>query len=141
MKSKTSRTFNQQWDGIYKLTGIDKNRVIRVNRFIKKLEAEGLVKFNSKYRVYKGTFMPRLVNVDYTDIIKYYSMLIQGIINYNRLTISRSALRYVKYVLETSCALTLTRKYKLKRIARAYKKFGKDLALFKANLSTSRAKK
>lgn len=79
----------------------------------------------------KGMFVPtsykRAVNLDHSSILKFYNFKIQGILNYYSFADNRKSLGIVIHGLKHSCALTLALKFKFRRRAQVFKKFGNYL--------------
>jgi hypothetical protein len=62
--------------------------------------------------------------MDHADIVAYYNVVVRGITNYYSFADNRSSLGSIVRLLHMSCAKTLALKYKLRFMAKAYKKFG-----------------
>jgi hypothetical protein len=73
------------------------------------------------------TKLGSMTNLSHADIIKYYNAVTRGIVNYYSFADNRSSLGSVVRYLHMSCARTLALKYKLRQMAKAYKRFGKRL--------------
>ena len=69
----------------------------------------------------------KLIHLSLKDIIEYYRNVERGILNYYSCVHNRNELWSIVRFLHYSCALTLARKYKLKTLAKTFKKFGRDL--------------
>ena len=91
-----------------------------------KLKDKGFVK-----RSIKGEFFPigksNCIPLTHPQILNYFNSRIRGILNYYSCVHNRNELWSIVRFLNYSCALTLARKYKLKSLARTFKKFGRDL--------------
>jgi hypothetical protein len=91
-----------------------------------KLCNKGFVKRDSK-----GEFFPigksNCTLLTHPQIINYFNSKIRGILNYYSCVHNRNNLWSIVRFLNYSCALTLARKFKLKTLAKTFKKFGKDL--------------
>lgn len=91
-----------------------------------KLKDKGFVKRSSK-----GEFFPigksNCVPLTHPQILNYFNSRIRGILNYYSCVHNRNELWSIVRFLNYSCALTLARKYKLKTLAKTFKKFGRDL--------------
>ena len=100
-----------------------------------KLKDKGFIKRNQK-----GEFFPvgksNCVNLTHPQILNYFNSRIRGILNYYSCVHNRNELSSVVRFLNYSCALTLARKFKLKTLAKTFKKFGRDL-----NFENERGKK
>jgi len=68
-----------------------------------------------------------IMNLSHYEIIRFYNSKIHGILNFYSFASNLNSLRYILYLLQMSCAITLSRKYKLASFATAFKKFGKCL--------------
>jgi group II intron reverse transcriptase/maturase len=90
------------------------------------LKDKGFVK-----RSTKGEFFPigksNCIPLTHPQILNYFNSRIRGILNYYSCVHNRNELWSIVRFLNYSCALTLARKYKLKTLAKTFKKFGRDL--------------
>lgn len=69
------------------------------------------------------------IYLDHSSIINRYNGVINGLYNYYRFTDNSDELRFIiNFYLKHSCAKTLARKYNLRSRAKAFKKFGSNLA-------------
>lgn len=98
-----------------------------IKELLVKLKNFGFAKRN-KLGEFIYTGKSNCVSMTHVQIVNYYNSKIQGILNYygcchNRMSLW-SIVRFFKY----SCALSLARKFKLKTLAKTFKKFGPDLA-------------
>lgn len=73
------------------------------------------------------TFCGKLINLDHSDIIKFYNQKICGILNYYSFADNKKSLGSFVHGLKHSCALTLALKLKLRHRATVFKRFGKTL--------------
>lgn len=91
-----------------------------------KLKDKGFVK-----RSRLGEFFPKgksnCITLTHPQILNYFNSRIRGILNYYSCVHNRNELWSIVRFLNYSCALTLARKYKLKSLAKTFKKFGRDL--------------
>lgn len=88
----------------------------------------GFVKFSqNQERIYTPTALRRLVNLNHADIVKYYSYIIRGIMNYYSFADNRKSLGSLVHALKFSCARTLALKYKLRFTSKVFKRYGKNL--------------
>ena len=96
-------------------------------KLLVKLKDKGFVKRN-----HKGEFFPigktNCVNLTHAQILNYFNSRIRGILNYYCCVHNRNELWSIVRFLNYSCALTLARKFKLKSLAKTFKKFGRDLS-------------
>ena len=95
---------------------------------------EKLCKYKFLKRNKLGDFIPisksNCVSMTHPQILNYYNSKIYGILNYfnfchNRMNLW-SIIRFLKY----SCALSLAKKFKLKTLAKTFRKFGPGLAFW-----------
>lgn len=97
-----------------------------IEDLLEKLKKNGFLKRNSK-----GEFFPRgrsgCVPLTHPQIINYFNSKIRGITNYYSCVHNRINLYSVIRFLTYSCALTLAKKFKLKTLAKTFKKFGRNL--------------
>jgi Type II intron maturase len=68
-----------------------------------------------------------VINLDHSDILKFYNSKIQGILNYYSFVDNRKSLVTLVHGLKHSCALTLALKFKFRQRAKVFKKFGSHL--------------
>lgn len=91
-----------------------------------KLKDKGFLK-----RSNKGEFFPigksNCIPLTHPQILNYFNSRIRGILNYYSCVHNRNELWSIVRFLNYSCALTLARKYKLKSLAKTFKKLGRDL--------------
>lgn len=91
-----------------------------------KLKDKGFVK-----RSRLGEFFPigksNCIPLTHPQIINYFNSRIRGILNYYSCVHNRDELWSIVRFLNYSCALTLARKYKLKSLAKTFKRFGRNL--------------
>ncbi len=101
-------------------------------KVLKKLETNGFIRKRTSHTThneleYRGTFKGNLINLDHSDIIRYYNSVVRGIQNYYSFASNRADVSRIGWLIKESCALTLARKFKLKTLAKAFQMFGKDL--------------
>jgi len=91
-----------------------------------KLKDKGFIRRN-----HKGEFFPKgksnCIPLTHPQILNYFNSRIRGILNYYSCVHNRNELWSIVRFLNYSCALTLARKFKLKTLAKTFKKFGRDL--------------
>jgi hypothetical protein len=95
-----------------------------LDKLIEKLVIRQFMKWNPSGTRLLAKGVGRLVNLDHADIIAYYNAVVRGILSYYTFADNRSSLGVVVRYLHMSCARTLALKYKLRFMAKAYKKFG-----------------
>ena len=82
-------------------------------------------------RTQDGRFVPTakkaIVNLDHSDILAFYNHKVRGILSYYSFADNMKSLGSIIHGFKHSCALTLALKYKLRRKARVFKKFGTKL--------------
>lgn len=90
-----------------------------------------LVKLGLAKRNRFGSVFPKgrtnLFNSSHYDIIQWYNSKITGLLNYYSFASNYPRIQYIVWLLQASCALTLTNKYKLNSMRSSFKKFGKYL--------------
>merc|ERR1712194_235317 len=95
-------------------------------KLLEKLLKQGFVKRSSL-----GEFFPKgkqgLSQLSHPQILNYFNSRIRGVLNYYSCVHNRNELWSIVRFLNYSCALTLARKFKLKTLAKTFKKFGRDL--------------
>ena len=91
-----------------------------------KLQEKGFVKRSSL-----GEFFPKgkrgLTQLSHPQILNYFNSRIRGVLNYYCCVHNRNELWAIVRFLKYSCALTLAGKFKLKTLAKTFKKFGPGL--------------
>ena len=121
-----------------KRRAITRRKKIRVsiemdtNKVLKNLSSNGFIRKRTSHTkhnelAYRGAFRGNLVNLEHPDILKYYNSVVRGIQNYYSFAKNRVSVAWIGWLIKESCALTLARKFKLKTLAKTFKKFGKDL--------------
>lgn len=98
-----------------------------IRKLLDKAVKNGFFSWNKNGTYCRGTAQRRLINLDHSTIVSYYNSVINGLVNYYSFVDNRSGLAWIVHGLKVSCALTLALKYKLKRMAPVFKKFGKNL--------------
>jgi len=73
------------------------------------------------------------IPLSHPQILNYFNSRIRGILNYYSCVHNRNQLWSIVRFLNYSCALTLARKYKLKTLAKTFKKFGRNLKFVNKN--------
>lgn len=66
----------------------------------------------------------KLVNLDHATIIQFYNSKIHGLLNYFSFAANRIEIKNLIWILRQSAAKTLARKFKLRSMRQAFKKFG-----------------
>jgi hypothetical protein len=98
-----------------------------ITELLVKLKEFGFVKKNM-LREFIPTGKSNCVLMTHVQILNYYNSKIRGTLNYYSCCYNRmrlwSIVRFFKY----SCALSLAKKFKLKTLAKTFRKFGADLA-------------
>lgn len=96
-------------------------------KLLVKLKDKGFVRRN-----HMSEFFPiaktNCTNLTHAQILNYFNSRIRGILNYYCCVHNRNELWSIVRFLNYSCALTLARKFKLKTLAKTFKKFGRDLS-------------
>jgi ubiquinol-cytochrome c reductase cytochrome b subunit len=92
-----------------------------------KLKTQGFIKQKNEYGWATPTARRSIVNMDHADIVKYYNSVLRGILNYYSFADNHKSLGSVARALHMSCARTLALKYKLRFVAKVFKKYGKHL--------------
>jgi group II intron reverse transcriptase/maturase len=120
-------------------TLVRKNNTIIKQRFAPRIILyapilELIIKLKDKSFVKRsrlGEFFPigksNCIPLTHPQILQYFNSRIRGILNYYSCVQNRNELWSIVRFLNYSCALTLARKYKLKSLAKTFKKFGRDL--------------
>ena len=122
------------------LKGIGTRRAttrLRVNidtqRIMTKLVESGIAKWKRKnYAV--GTALNWIINLDHADILAFYNSKIRGLVNFYTFAGNRSKLHLIIWILVSSCALTLAKKYKVRTQSKIFKMFGKTLSCPKTDM-------
>lgn len=73
------------------------------------------------------TALRKVVNLDHSDILRFYNQKIIGILNYYSFADNAKSLGMIVHGMKHSCALTLGLKFKLRHRTKVFKKFGKYL--------------
>ena len=89
-----------------------------------------LIQTQFAYRNSEGKPIPQaynaLINQDHYTIISFYNSKMNGILNYYTFATNLNRLRYITWILQASCAMTLGAKYKCS-MKEMFKRFGKTL--------------
>lgn len=98
-----------------------------IRKLLDRLVERGFLRWNHNGTFCGGTALGRMINLDHATILQYYQSIINGILNFYSFADNRAKLSSIIHLLKISCALTLTKKYKLHRMAKTFKRFGKYL--------------
>ena len=101
-----------------------------IDKMLSKLVDKGLAK-RRKDRTIRATGYLKYSMLEDEKIVKRFSAMIRGILNYYSCINKRSDLWKVFAILRKSCALTLAHKHKLNSAAQVYAKFGPNLTIRK----------
>ena len=96
-----------------------------ISIMVDKLRAQKFVKWKGNGIRACPTRIKQLVNREHKDIVKYYNLIRNKFIEYYTFRNNLNSLRYLIYLLHTSCARTMALKYKIRVISKVYKKFGR----------------
>lgn len=107
-----------------------------IHELLCKLVKKGLIKRNKEGKFFPKS-KPDLIPKDHDDILRFYNYKIRGILNYYSFVHNKYNLHGVIQLLYYSCALVLSRKYKIrgKSIRAAITKFGRYLSVSKGKNS------
>lgn len=98
---------------------------IDLKKVYKKLVVSGVAKFDSQNQIVpRGTAMNALINLSHYEIISFYNSKMRGLYNFFSFAGNRKRLYLVLWILKSSCALTLAKKYKISTQGGIFKKFG-----------------
>lgn len=98
-----------------------------IEKLIRKLVIRKFMKWNPSGTQVVPVGLKRLQNLDHADIVAYYNAVIRGILSYYTFADNRSYLGVIARMLRYSCARTFALKYKLRFMAKVFKKFGSSL--------------
>jgi group II intron reverse transcriptase/maturase len=99
---------------------------VPIKLLVEKLIKNGFARRNHLAKVLaKGK--ADMIHLTHFDIIRFYNSKITGLLTAYRFAGNFSLMARVIWILRQSCALTLARKFKLKTMKKAFKKFGYDL--------------
>jgi hypothetical protein len=94
-----------------------------VEKLLKRLESKGFCDKQGKPREKTG-WIPLAPE----QILRMYSAMLRGILNYYRFVDNFSALRKIQFVLQYSCAKTFAAKYKIS-VRQVFRKYGKHFTV------------
>ena len=95
-------------------------------KIFQKLKKAHVVKLDD-WGIPHGTANDAMTNFDHADIVNFYNSKARGLVAFYSFAGNRSKLIYILWILKSSCALTLAKKYKLRTQGAAFKRFGKHL--------------
>jgi group II intron reverse transcriptase/maturase len=98
-----------------------------IAELFEKARANGFFRKSKKTGKITPTNCGRLINLDQSDVLRYYNRINRGIMNYYSFVDNKKRLGSLVHGIKHSCALTLTLKYKLKHRSKVFKKYGKYL--------------
>lgn len=104
----------------------------RMNLFVpteklKKTLLEAKIVTRNKLGELRPNAQTHLINLSHFEIVKFYNKKINGILNYYTFVTNRYKLGYIIWCLQVSCALTLSRKFKINSLPKTFQKFGRFL--------------
>ena len=101
---------------------------VPVDHIIKRFTDKGIAKKmnNKKYR---ATALFKYCGLDDDIIVKRFSSIIRGLMNYYSCVNRKSDLWSILSILRKSCALTLAHKHKIHSASKAFKKYGPNLKI------------
>jgi group II intron reverse transcriptase/maturase len=86
---------------------------------------------NGFFKKKAGKFVPTkvgwLINLDHTNILRYYNSVIRGILSFYSFANNRKSLGSLIHGIKFSCARTLALKYKLRFASKTFSRFGGKL--------------
>jgi len=95
---------------------------VPINKILSQLKTAGFIKAN------KTTILPKghtpIVNLSHYEILSFYNAKVRGLLNFYSFASNFYRLNSILWLLKASCALTLTRKYKLRTMSKVFRKFG-----------------
>lgn len=102
------------------------------DKVIKRMLTRGLIRkrvapMSNNELIVRGTFQGNLTQLDHADILRYYNSVMRGVYNYYNFVNNMKKVAHIMWLLEESCCMTLMRKFRMKYMTQAYRKFGKDL--------------
>lgn len=95
-----------------------------IDQLVRKLATRKFFKWVRGNNSVWPTGLKPMINRDHADIVKYYNKVVHGLLNYYCFRHNKSGLNSIVHYLRYSCRLTLAKKFKLRTIAAAFKKFG-----------------
>nr|YP_009710016.1 hypothetical protein [Coleochaete scutata]QFU80121.1 hypothetical protein [Coleochaete scutata] len=98
-----------------------------IQKILKRMVERGFMRWNKEGTQCAPRSVGRLTNLDHADIIRYYNSVIQGFLSYYSFAENMNELGNLIHGLKHSCALTLTKKYKLRVRSKTFAKFGSHL--------------
>lgn len=104
---------------------------IPIKKIILRLVAKGYVTIRKDGKSYRARRQNKYCTVGEYDIVKHFSSIIRGLVNYYSFASQKSDLRRVLHIIKKSCALTLASKFNLSGASSVFKKYGKNLAMYK----------
>ena len=112
---------------------------IDLQKVYKKLVENKLAKWvTTEQNLPRGTANNALINLSHADIIAFYNSKIRGLYTFYSFAGNRKKLHFIFWVLRSSCALRLAKKYKLFTQGAVFNKYGElltcpetDVKLFK----------
>ena len=94
---------------------------------IKEAFVDAKIVTRNKFGELKPHAQTHLINLTHYEILKLYNQKINGILNYYSFVTNRFRLGYIIWCLQISCALTISRKFKINSLPKTFHKFGRNL--------------
>lgn len=104
---------------------------IPIKKIILRLVAKGYAVIRKDGKSYRARRQNKYCTVSEYDIVKHFSSIIRGLINYYSFASKKSDLWRVLHIIKKSCALTLASKFNLSGASSVFKKYGRNLAMYK----------
>jgi len=98
-----------------------------IESLLKRMITRGLFKWTHSVSIkdrIRPTALRSMANLDHVIIVQYYNSIIHGLLSYYRFADNRKSMGSIVHGLKMSCAHTLALKYKLRTVAKVFKKYG-----------------
>jgi group II intron reverse transcriptase/maturase len=100
-------------------------------KIILRLVAKGYADIRKDGKSYRARRQNKYCTASEYDIVKHFSSIIRGLVNYYSFASQKSDLWRVLHIIKKSCALTLASKFNLSGASSVLKKYGKNVAMYK----------
>jgi Type II intron maturase len=104
---------------------------IPIKKIILRLVAEGYADIRKDSKSYRARRQNKYCTASEYDIVKHFTNIIRGLVNYYSFASQKSNLWRVLHIIKKSCALTLASKFNLNGASSVFKKYGKNVAMYK----------
>ena len=125
------KKYKNNLKGLYRVALIKIQLYIPIKKIILRLVAKGYATIRKDGKSYRARRQNKYCTASEYDIVMHFSSIIRGLVNYYSFASQKSDLWKVLHIIQKSCALTLASKFNLSGASSVFKKYGRNLAMYK----------